>query len=479
MKDKDSKKSVSPEDFFNAEDNSQKNKLRRQLIIRRVISGAVVAIGLFFIAHFFSDEKNYKLQNQLADLTFNLSGYDPGTTGTELSVSTNGKLYSAERISDSSYTITDIAMDSTQSASIVVRNANANMMIERPIDLKWQTYTVAVIPPSIKQSLYIRYNDGSVFTALQEKLTTELYSYTISSEQQSFSDSSRIIYYENDEKSRADSIAAIINQTLGMNVGTEFIEEKRIPPATPILFLNLTPLGPCSSIPVNSLSSSLNEIWKGKSSNRLVTLDLNQRVIYYSTGDKATYGTYRIDEICVSKSGSFKIITSANNQFKVFFLRNITTQSFELPLLACQDFVDTKDKASSVLENSCNLYDNMSLYYERKASLIYIPMDARSYSSQGKAGFKTVQARLTQNLKVQHTIFTNTFFSSSRNDIAARQNMIQQRVPIPETLLKLAGWKNSTFAGTPFDRDYILTAAGATGGDVPISDGKRRLQHRV
>jgi tetratricopeptide (TPR) repeat protein len=90
----------------------------------------------------------------------------------------------------------------------------------------------------IKQPLYIRYNDTAGYRSLENDLSKALFRYLISSEQADFSDSSRIVYYESNQKLRADSIVKIIKRKMNINVKEEFIQEIRIPPATPILFLN-------------------------------------------------------------------------------------------------------------------------------------------------------------------------------------------------------------------------------------------------
>jgi tetratricopeptide (TPR) repeat protein len=89
-----------------------------------------------------------------------------------------------------------------------------------------------------KKPLYIRYNDTSGYKEIENTLVNSLYAYTISALPADFGDSSRIVYYEPNQKPRADSIVAILAQTLGLRVAEDFIREERTPPATPILFIN-------------------------------------------------------------------------------------------------------------------------------------------------------------------------------------------------------------------------------------------------
>ena len=448
LKDQDGGKSISPEEYFRLEDS-------REINIRRSIAAAAILAGLFLLFRFFSNETNYKAPHQFADVSFNLSSYrnDINPALTTLSVAANDSIYSGERVSDSNFVIKQILIDSTQPALIIVQIQHGNLSFERPIDLKWQAYNLSIVPPASKEPLLIRYNNAASFTNVEAQLNKGLYRYNISATQQDFTDSSRIIYYENNQKSKADSIVEIIKERVGIIVKTEFTEEIRKPPATPILFLNLTNTPPCNIIANNALPNSLHEIWEGETGDRLASIDRGKRVIYYSTGNKNTYDTYRIDEICMSNTGTYKIITTANNQYKVFFFRNITPQSFELS--ACQDFLDTKEEAISTQEDSCIDYETMGWYFERRGTIIYVPVDARSYTDEGKSGFRRINDYLRNgNQTVNLTLFTNRFFIG-KNEIYARKNQVEQRAPIANNIGKVASWKNGSYNGTPFDRDYI------------------------
>ena len=104
------------------------------------------------------------------------------------------------------------------------------------------TVTISCLSQSIiKQPLYVRYNDTGGYKLLAKNVNDALFQYNISALQADFTDSSRIIYYEPNQQARADSIIAIVQQSLGIQVKKEFIREDRTPPAVPILFLNTTP----------------------------------------------------------------------------------------------------------------------------------------------------------------------------------------------------------------------------------------------
>jgi hypothetical protein len=94
--------------------------------------------------------------------------------------------------------------------------------------------------------------------------------------------------------------------------------------------------------------------------------------MYYSVNETKTFGTYRIDEICLDSNGVYKIITRADNQFQVFLLKNIQSSSFELSV--CQNRYNTKEEARAIDESYCDKFNTMKLYYESNKSRIYLPV---------------------------------------------------------------------------------------------------------
>ncbi|MFT3932275.1 MAG: PKD domain-containing protein [Chitinophagaceae bacterium] len=100
------------------------------------------------------------------------------------------------------------------------------------------TLTIGCISINAKIPLNIRYNDTSGYKEIEGVLANALFQYRTYPEQVNFTDSSRIIYYEPNQKQRADSIVAIIKESLDIDVKEEYIREIRVPPAVPILFLN-------------------------------------------------------------------------------------------------------------------------------------------------------------------------------------------------------------------------------------------------
>ena len=120
------------------------------------------------------------------------------------------------------------------------------------------------------------------------------------------------------------------------------------------------------------LPQSLNEIWHGGTSNRLITLFLPKNVIYYSVNDTKTFGTYNIDAVSLLSDGTYKIITKTNGGYKLFFIKNVSSAAFDLSV--CQDFLKTKDEAIGKTAANCDHFNTMSLYYENDPSAIYLPV---------------------------------------------------------------------------------------------------------
>src|SRR5262249_40229115 len=127
-----------------------------------------------------------------------------------------------------------------------------------------------------------------------------------------------------------------------------------------------------TSIAANALPASLNEIWKGGTGNRLLHVDLANRVMYYSVGDINTYGTYGIDDICINSQGVYRIITRTRQGYKLSFIRNVKPQSFELSI--CQDFAATKEELRKRDETYCGGFNVMTWYYKDDPERIYLPV---------------------------------------------------------------------------------------------------------
>gem|GEM_PF-3368842 len=125
-----------------------------------------------------------------------------------------------------------------------------------------------------------------------------------------------------------------------------------------------------ASLPVN-----LHEIWQGKTSNRLINIDLRKKIIYYSTGGTSTYGIYPISIVTKTKLGAYKIVSTTNRGSSVMFIRKVNNISFEFS--GCRMLVQDKAEIEKINESNCGNFDVMSLYYDTEVpTFIYLPVIA-------------------------------------------------------------------------------------------------------
>jgi hypothetical protein len=327
-------------------------------------------------------------------------------------------------------------------------------------------YNINTASPE-KAPLYIRYNNAGAYKQMEGNLTGVLNRYTISALQADFRDASRLVYYNDTQLAMADSIALKIKQSFTIDVKPELVRENRTPPAVPILFLNLTGKDSVTSwkkLGFAELPASLNEIWTGRTGNRLLHADINNRLLWYSTNDKNTFGTYHIEEVYSNNSGTYKIIASGNNQYKLTMLRNIRPTSFEMAV--CQDFVATKEELISKDEAGCGNYDRMSLYYERNAAVIYLPVTATDLVSTEKVKMDRKADTLNnpgKSLEYKMNLYSNDKYAQSspaRVRSFLTKSNIKFLVSRNNTPLNLS--TSSINAANPFSRSYLVITPAPT-----------------
>lgn len=241
--------------------------------------------------------------------------------------------------------------------------------------LNSNVYTVNIgeVP---KIPLLIFYNSKTAIAlvnTIQENLPSN---FSINMLQQDFSDTNmaRIYYFSASHKNDALIAASTVGALVSRNIQPLQVDSAGFPTSQANIVIYINQQQPCTPVTIAALPKSLNEIWHGGASNRLLNMNLDKRVMYYSVSDTKTYGTYGIDNICLTSSGVYKIITRTNAGYKLFFIKNIKQQSFEISV--CQDFAGTKEELQSRDETYCDKFNTMTLYYENDASRIYLPVDA-------------------------------------------------------------------------------------------------------
>ncbi len=464
LKDAKGNKSISPAEYFKNEDFVETKKRSHDRNVRRLLAAAVLLAGFYFMYNFFRTDSNYKTPKQFTDVTFNLLKNSAlgNFKNILFSVTANDKTYTGEIVSDTSIVVKNLPIDTSQQVMIqLAGDSIANF--EKLVNLNSQQYTVAINPPKAPVPLYIRYNDLASYVAIEQQVQNAFSDFDISAAGANFSDSSRVVYYESNQKARADSIVQIAKENFGINVHTELVTQPTNPPGIPILYLNLSN-NQCNIIAANALPASLNEIWSGGTSNRLINIIPSKRIIYYSTDDKKTYGTYRIQEICSNAKGLYRIITNAGNGYQDFLIRNVNAASFELSI--CQNRYKTIEEARSVNESYCDHFNVMRVYYETDNSKAFLSRGGKLSSNQlvklKDYVAKGIASRKDQMFGID--IFGNTFNAESINPIAVKASVVAL---FPGVTIN--NYDAKQFKGTPFDRNYLTIFQLLMPGNFPVN----------
>lgn len=319
-----------------------------------------------------------------------------------------------------------------------------------------------------KLPLYIRYNNDGAYNQIATTLSDALSRYDISALQTDFTDPSRIIYYNDNQKARADSIAQIVQQSLGITVKEEFIKEDRTPPPVPMLFLNLsTPNKPVlwTQISRSALPASLNEIWTNSRGNKLMNIKTWGPLVWYSEAGKNKYESYGIAAAYRNSNDAYKIVVLINsNTYKAFVVRNLRSGSFDLATCPgtatnMQELVDKSDTA-------CGNYERMSLYYERNPAVIYLPLTATDLAPSEKTKMDRKADTLNNMSKSQD--FKMSLYS---NDTYAETTTEKLKPFLTKSKIKFSVSRNNSLLNTtlatinpanPFSRSYVVITFEST-----------------
>ncbi|MEP7253333.1 MAG: hypothetical protein ABI683_13160, partial [Ginsengibacter sp.] len=448
LKDATGNKSISPSEYFKTEDIAETKKINTERNIRRLLAGAVLLAGIFLAYNFFGSDANYKTTKQYADITFNLIRNDviSGFRNMSLAVIANDKTYKGDIISDTSVVVKNLPIDTAQQVMINL-SGDSLYNFEQPVILNSQEYAISITLPRQPSPIYIRYNDAASYAAMEQQLQSAFADFDISAAQAVFSDSSKIVYYDANQKPGADSIIKIVKDNLGINVSAELAAKSSQAEDALILFLNLAN-NQCRTIA--ALPSSLNEIWLGGTSNRLINILPGKKLIYYSTGDKKTYGTYRIEEICLNTNGLYRIVTNTGNGYQDFFIKNVSASSFELSI--CQNRYNTLQEARAVNESYCDHFNTMKVYYESDNTKAFLSQHGKllpvqlnklkNYVAQG------IAARKDQTFGMY--IFENSSFTGNIN-----ATILNETLGSLFSGVTINKYDLQKFKGTPFDRGYV------------------------
>ena len=214
-----------------------------------------------------------------------------------------------------------------------------------------------------------------------------------------------------------------------------------------------------NDIGLQSLPSSLNEIWTGRTANRLVNINIGSRNIWYSTKEKNTYGTYRIESVFKNRSGQYKVIVSGNNnQFRAIMLRNITQNSFDLSICP---IVGTKDEIIKNDSLNCGNYDRMNWYYEGNKDNIYLPLNANTLvaSEKSKLDRKADSIKGMKDIgNYRMLLFENKQYTQQKNITSTILNVLgNSYIEYPKGGTGMPANLNSVMiiSANPFNRSYL------------------------
>ncbi|WP_462220813.1 hypothetical protein, partial [Ferruginibacter sp.] len=227
------------------------------------------------------------------------------------------------------------------------------------------------------------------------------------------------------------------------------------------------------------LPANLHEIWQGKTNNRLINIDLRKKLVYYSTADEKTYGTYPITSVNKTRSGAFKIIATTGKGSNVVFIRNISSTSFEFA--GCQMLVQDKAEIDKIDENNCGNFDVMGLYYEKQTpGNIYLPVT--SVSGQAKSLMPAELKKLyayTANYNAKLKNFTISLKNNIRflprfapNYIAAYLANAGVKVDVGE----IVSTSIDVNTATPFKRNFFTIDIAASN---PFIKNTRQSKSRI
>jgi CheY-like chemotaxis protein len=248
-----------------------------------------------------------------------------------------------------------------------------------------------------------------------------------------------IVYYTDKKyESYANSCVSIINKNLNRNIGSMFINDttKSIFPIVPIGII--VPKSK-DDWPQAALPSSLTEIWHSKVNNFLLTFNVNKHIMYYSIQEKNNYGTYNIEEVFL-KNGVFKIITKAKQGYKLFFVKNIKSDSYSFSV--CGDFFKTKQEIYPLDELYCNDFYKMTYLhqYSSEPNRICLPLNTTAFNWDEL--FRSQKIMPNDGLIIEYT--NSPLLPSIK--LPNPKNSNQKIVKISKSALS---------PSNPFDRNYV------------------------
>ena len=438
--------SVSPDDYLKM--SSVINRIRS--LTAGISSFTAIAVLAYFLVQSISPNLFIWKTISPVNIRFILDKNGINLPGLTAAI---GSFNSSLPLNGDSVSLTNIDIpDTTQKVPFII-SGSGNIISADSIQLNASEYTIH-FSETTTVPVNIFYNTP-LAKQLAENIVSNLPLYfDVIIGQSDFTDTAvQIEYFDTSQFRDAQTLRAIIREQTGKDAVPVVIPTRAIEPPSIRMKVAANESAVCTVIPVSALPAPLNEIWKGGTSNRLLNINLQQRILYYSTGDVNTYGTYRINEICLAANGTYKIITQTSQGYKLFFIRNISAQSFELSV--CQDFYRTKEELAAKTEANCDRFNRMVWYYESNTSnlTVYLPASPTQSDPVGNEMKKFISiVEGDNNNNASGSVMTITSYANKRFVNSPDLNFIKEAIynyPISTEDIS-AGNTN------PFKRNYVI-----------------------
>ncbi|MEP7107627.1 MAG: hypothetical protein ABI760_06580 [Ferruginibacter sp.] len=356
----------------------------------------------------------------------------------------------------------DIAIIDTNSYGLFkISTKNGQFITQDSFKLNSAAYNINIQEVQ-KIPLKIYYKDGAslvLANTLAENLPSN---FRVSVQQQNFTDTAQasVYYFSQVHKEDASLVAGAILGIFSINIRAKQVDSLTFAQAraSVVVYVN-TPAAICKPLAITALPQSLNEIWHGGTSNRLLTINLSQRMMYYSVNELKTGDNYTIGDICLTRNGAFKIITKTKLGYKLYFIRNVKAQSFELSV--CQDFAQSKDELENKDESYCDRFNTMSWYYATDNSKIYLPVSGNTLAVTEKTkldrikdplGFKTLAGK-PASYRAAITLISSSNYINPITDAQLEQLLSKYNLGFS---LKENYKHDKVISPDPFKRNYLV-----------------------
>jgi len=371
------------------------------------------------------------------------------TPADNISILVNDKTYKTELSGDTALIVKDLPTDTTQNALVQLSTNNPTVGrqdLNALMTPGFEEYVINITQPLDKPDLNIYYNDDSAYGVIADKLNAIFKDFNISVslyDDEVTKTGFYLSYYDKALEGKVNTIVRMFKQEFDSLLTTTYSDLSYYTNSLYLYFPEKPKPGICNE---TSLPPGLTEIWKGGTSNRLINIDVEKQTIYYSTGDKKTYGRYRIEEVCKSEDeDTYRVITRAGNQYKVFFIKDINRSS-GFSLSVCQNPYNTVIEARNVLEANCDRFNNMRLYYENDPGKIFLPAGLNILERQNQQKLNSIQDSMNSyRARKLNPQLSGDLYKNSTFDWEVPDNLPFQNIKTTPLLNE-----------TPFDRSYMV-----------------------